>query len=110
MDDILDKLHKQKDTPEHTDHCDHPKGSYVGSIRHINSKHEDEWLDIYVYEDGFGIDGTSVCIRFGSHGQQYLSPGSIKNVIQSAMRRRGDAYELALHVIEKHGKITFIRS
>ena len=108
INELLDKMHNQKETPEHIDQCDHPKGSFVGSIQHLNHEHKEEWLDVYVYEDK--IDGTSVCIRYGSEGSQYISPGSIFNVIQSGMQRRGDAYELAFHVIKKHGKITFVRN
>jgi len=108
MSDLIDKMYQQKDTPEHPNHCEHPEGTYVGSIQHLNHEHKEEWLDIYVYEDG--VDKTSVCIRYGSADHEYISPGSIKNVIHSAMQRRGDAYELALHVIEKHGRITFVRN
>lgn len=107
-DDLIDAMHKQKETPEYKDHCSHPGGSYVGSILTINHNHDEEWLDIYVYEDSF--DGQSVCIRYGADGAHYISAGSILQVIQLGMRRKSDAYEYALHVIRKHGVITFIRN
>ena len=106
---LIDRMCRQKDTPEHTDHCSHPDGSYVGSIEYLNHERKDEWLDVYVYEAPSGCDGTSVCIRYGNEDSQYISCGNIKHLISSGIQRRGDAYELALYVIEKHGKITFIR-
>ena len=69
MSEIIDKLHKQKDTPEYIDHCGHAEESYVGSIQHLNHEHKEEWLDIYVFEDS--ISGTSVCVRYGEEPEKY---------------------------------------
>jgi len=101
---LIDQLHKQKDTPEYEDHCGHPDGSYIGSIQWQNHNHDDEWLDIYIYEDR--VDKTSICIRFGKEDFEYMSHGSIQNIICS----QSEDSKLALHVMEKKGKITFVRN
>lgn len=102
MDEFIDKLHPQKDTQEYSNGCDHEDGSYLGSIQQGPDKN-DEWLDIYIF-DGGNL-GQQVCIRYGKNDQDYYSPGSITNLIKGQM----DAYQLALHVIQKKGEILFIK-
>lgn len=107
MDEMIDKLHKQKDTPEYKDHCSHPKGSYLGSIQQ-GPKHNSEWLDIYVYEDA--LQGQSVCIRYGKNDSEYYSPGNVLNVIASIMTNPNmEAYQLATKVMITKGSIIFSR-
>jgi len=101
---IIEALHKQKYKPEFHDHCNHVQGSYVGSITDLEGK----WYDIYVYKSEINKDSQDVCIRYGDEGSQYISPGSILNVI-SCLRADNEIYELAIHIILKHGTIEFIR-
>ena len=108
MSDITDKLHPQKDTPEYTDCCEHPDGSYLGSIRQ-GPKNNDEWLDVYVYEDS--TLGQSVCIRYGENDQDYYSPGNVLYIAACIVRDHLsiEAYALALHLLLKKGKILFVK-
>ena len=105
-DKLKDELHPQKDTPHYYDGCEHPKESYIGSIQWINEGHNEEWLDVYVYDDIF-VE-TAVCIRYGEEASEYYSVGSIINLIRFSGKGQMDRYDLALHLIRKKRLITAI--
>ena len=107
-DELIDDMYEQKDTPHWECHCGHPEGSYVGSILSINHALKEEWLDVYVYIGALG--NQDVCIRFGNEGSEYHSPGSILNVIRYGKELNHKPYDLALHLIRKHGQILFVRN
>jgi hypothetical protein len=98
---IIDALHKQKDKPEFKDDCNHPEGSYIGSIQDWDKK----WYDVYVYSSETNKHSQDVCIRYGKEDHEYISPGSLLNVLDT----KSEIYELAAHVILKHGTVEFIR-
>jgi hypothetical protein len=99
---IIEALHKQQYKPVFHDHCNHLQGSYVGSITDLEGK----WYDIYVYKATLNKNSQDVCIRYGEEDSQYISPGSLLNVLDNL---KSEVYELAAHVILKHGTIEFIR-
>jgi len=98
---ITKSLHKQQCKPVFHDRCNHVQGSYVGSITDLEGK----WYDIYVYKSTLNKNSQDVCIRYGEEDYEYISPGSLLNVLKCS----GEIYELATYVILKHGTIEFIR-
>lgn len=55
--------------PAFYDYCRHGKDTYVASFTCNKNKY-----DIYLYNN------NEVCIRYGSFGSAYLSPGKISNL------------------------------
>ncbi len=107
MDEITDKLHPQKDTPEYTDKCEHPEDSYIGSIQQ-GPNQDNKWLDVYVYEDS--TLGQNICIRYGKNDQDYYSPGDVFQLVANITINHGiEAYHLATRVMLKKGKILFVK-
>jgi hypothetical protein len=98
---IIEDLHKQQYKPVFHDSCNHLQGSYVGSITDLEGK----WYDIYVYKSTVNKKSQDVCIRYGKEDHEYISPGSLLNVLDT----KSEIYELAAHVILKHGTVEFIR-
>lgn len=66
--------------PVWEDCCDHtrPKDKYLGTFTH-----DDRKFDVYVYQDNCLSDPPDmhVCIRYGSKGSQYASPGPAKEFV-----------------------------
>ena len=106
----------KKRRPHWHDCCEHPKGSYIGTIEDTASG----TIDVYVYPDSF--HGCSVCLRYGSEGPQYISPGGLgwflraagiheeRAVLKADPRGPGysrDAYCQAAELIINQGVFTF---
>ena len=81
--------------PVWTDECHHQKEEYIASFE-VYERHGDEHkrkFDLYVYEDRWG---SEVCMRFGSDGPDYLSSGSVLNI----MRHQHDYHEPHHHAAQ----------
>jgi hypothetical protein len=60
--------------PQHTDHCEHPPGSYRGTTEPVDGR----TYDVYVYAS---IEGPSLCFRFGNRPEDYISPGPSRRAL-----------------------------
>jgi len=72
------------------DHCGHGSKEYLGALDYPERKPELHFirLELYIYEDTLGQE---LCCRYGNEPHEYLSPGSIMEVlicdIKTAKRR-----------------------
>ena len=65
-----------------TNHCKHPKDTYVCSYESIqntvNGIIKDE-IDMYAHFD-ISLGETHICLRYGQESQEYMSCGSVVEV------------------------------
>lgn len=93
--------------PVHTDGCDHPKDTYLGSFARWDTRNRKMlYRDVYVFPQS---DGQHVCIRCSSEGSDYISPGKLAWFLP-AVHRAGDDYELAFALMEKKGSLKYERN
>lgn len=85
----------------HVNHCDHNEDTeYVGSGTATDGKD----VDVYLY---IGPLGQEVCIRFGSDGPDYFTPGTV-SMFRDAYADHGDqipAYGVAHDLLTKNGTL-----
>ena len=75
--------------------CEHPRGTYVGSV-----EYEDSRLDVYVYDITHPALGPqSSCVRYGDEKHEYRSPGHPANVLNS----KDPDLKMAAAVLKKYG-------
>lgn len=94
--------------------CDHSEETYVGSARfteycYVNGKREAEerFIDVYVFHEEFA-NTQDVCIRYGHEGPDYISPGTVLDLLITAQKDRhaeGDDYSAAACVINHYMEI-----
>src|SRR6185437_9112963 len=75
-------MNKSRPTVPHwTDGCNHltSNGVLVDTV-----PNSDEIWDVYLFPDRF--HGVEVCLRYGSRGEQYLSPGSLMQFIRAGRK------------------------
>jgi len=73
------------DGPVWKDHCNHGPTEYIASFSVIKNRQgvlSEEKFDLYLFEGG--DIGQEVCIRYGDNPEQYISPGTLADFIQSA--------------------------
>lgn len=60
-------------------HCGHPASSYVGSLDMSQTRlpYSYPYMDIYLY------DGLKVCVRTGDEAHEYMSLGTIFDLLMS---------------------------
>ena len=91
----------------HVDHCDHEKqhpGSYQGSFqRKVPLGEQCIQYDVYFYPTNHGSRyEKDICIRYGSEGHEYISPGPIEHVEQAVAKFPDlHSYRIALNLINK---------
>ncbi len=92
--------------PNWPDHCEHLKDhpdSYVGSFNLRGpTDYGEEWYDVYVWVGNY--DGrTEVCMRYGEEGSEYISPPSLKHVLDTADGRLGShVYQATAELWRQH--------
>ena len=80
--------------PKFHDHCDHSDAAFVQTL-----SHDGQDYDVYAYVP-HGAQEVNVCLRYGSEGHEYLSPGSLRYVQRFA---EGSAlYANALQCVEDY--------
>jgi hypothetical protein len=80
---------------------------YIGSVNVLereNGKLVQNWYDVYV----FGPKGH-VSLRFGNEGHEYLSPGSVLDMLIAKARHEHElnAYGAALRLILDNGRVVY---
>lgn len=91
--------------PTHTDHCGHDASEYVATFTYLESPSTSERYDLYVYDNPSW--GQEVCLRYGSEGHEYCSPGRLVDFVMLAGRI--PLYSKALEVLLKHGAVVWRR-
>lgn len=87
------------------DRCEHPDESFIGSIEYWYGVGKVGKADIYVFEDTYGHQ--DVCIRTGDEGGDYISPGTVLDVMIAASKHPDlVAYRAAAALIDE---LFFIR-
>lgn len=77
--------------------CNHPKESYVGSVKDIIIRYSRMEVDVYV-------EGDNICIRFGNKPSEYYSP-SIISLIQNYAY---EPYTSSLNLLLRKGRFAWI--
>lgn len=96
------------DGPVWTDHCEHGIGNYVASytaIHHYSGMEPKvKKYDLFVFDER---DRQSVCIRYGNAPEEYISPGSMLDFIQSAVAHRTQSpeYWAAFCILKESGTL-----
>lgn len=100
---MLDLDNGQITGPVWTDACGH--GGYVCSFEHRLTIDRVDKYDLYVFDQP---DGQEICLRFGSEGHEYCSPGPIHQVC--SLTDIDDKYRRAVNLLRKFGTIKWERS
>jgi hypothetical protein len=74
---------------KYKDECNHGADAYIDTFTH-----EDQEIDIYLFGER-----REVCLRYGSEGPDYYSPGTLDEVLYRDM----PLYRKALEVLAQHG-------
>ena len=76
-------------TPAYPNGCSH--GGYLFSYTSVDQCGEagsrrilEERIDVYVFDNGGRKERQEFCLRFGKESGDYYSPGSIRQIIESA--------------------------
>jgi hypothetical protein len=95
-------------TPYWPDLCRHtrPNDRFLGTFNLYDGVY-----DVFVYQDNAlssSKPDMHVCIRYGDKGDQYISPGNVKDFVDRFVGEAGapEAYQLALPFIQKWLKQT----
>lgn len=102
-------LRPEIEGPVWTDHCKHPKESYVCSFECSEIFQDDTsritQYDLYVYDSKCSIKGHMACLRYGSGGSEYCSAGPIVNLFTINM----PTYKIASELLLKKGYLKWER-
>jgi len=101
FDDHIEELGK----PSWPDGCGHKRSEWVGTVKTWPDGYSKpmEPVDVYVHEGDIGVNEAHVCIRFGAEGCQYVSAGSVLDMLVQAARRPAPPYyrEVACLLVKK---------
>jgi hypothetical protein len=102
-----------RDKPTWKDGCGHPPESFVGSVFAYPDGHGGgQWVDVYVFDDGWpdGESSQQVCLRVGDEPQDYLSVGTVLDLLVSANRPQASGvYQAAAALIDRKFRIRAMR-
>ena len=90
-------------TPHWPDACGHnrPRDRFLGSFEWMDRMH-----DVFVYQDNAlaaAVPDMHVCIRYGEHGDHYISPGNAEAFVKRWEGRTdgSEDYMLALPFVKR---------
>jgi hypothetical protein len=88
--------------PRWKDGCKHRAEEYVGTVMV-----GDYAYDVYVYAGGDW--GGACCIRYGDMAWEYISPGSVLDLLLTAFQHHEPPYTYALRLILQEGTLEYRR-
>lgn len=92
--------------PAYDNACGHNPADFVGQIAYWQGK-DRKVADVYVFTQW---QMQSVCIRCSNEGGDYISPGTVLDLLISAHRHEaGSAYKAAAALIDEAFKVKFER-
>lgn len=92
--------------PVWNDACRHEKESYVCSyhvIRSENQHYREDKYDLYLFDSS---GDQEVCIRYGSEGSQYISPGRLGDFMSSVSWHCAE-YKAAQRILKELGTLSW---
>ena len=97
-------------TPAHEASCEHPEESFVGSVTYLvypkGGKQDKRTVDVYVFDEGGSMPGSQrVCIRYGSDGGDYISPGTVLDLLIKSRETIDKNYHAAADLIDSSFRI-----
>ena len=86
--------------PVFHDCCDHPAGSYVGTVSFFDRDRR-KALDVYLFPSHREGCPPEVCLRYGNECHEYISPGGLFDFLCSARTLPSPEYTNALALIDE---------
>jgi hypothetical protein len=86
-----------KPKPHWPNHCLHKEDTFVGTFTTTKGNP----IDIWMFYDPY--DGPELCLRFGEEDNEYYSPGSVRQLYQSASQWLGSIYHESAKFLTAHG-------
>lgn len=92
--------------PKYIDGCKHGINSFVGSVQYYDLREiKLKWIDVYVFDQN---NRQHVCIRTGNEPEDYLSPGTVLDVLISGSKYNSlEVYKITAALIDLKFKVRF---
>lgn len=87
------------DGPVWQDGCRHDKGSYVASFE-VWERKTLQTFDLYVFDER---GESSVCLRYGNEGGEYISPGDVGQFCRTSFQVSATEYRRAYEILQHLG-------
>jgi hypothetical protein len=85
-----------KRKPFFTNHCQHKDTEFVGAAEYWQGAGKQKQIDVYIHGDD-----QEVCIRYGEEGSEYITAGTVCDLLTSCGAHNDGAYCVARSIIDE---------